>query len=123
MIHLRKETRTKMKKIDVKVRGVYEGIDIGQLYAVINGDNDIHVNGSITVKKEATDKQNIRIYANLLDKDEHILYVLSSYRSISLKKGSYKSFSMYCAKIERFLPMDELDCIEIYGVYNEKDCD
>lgn len=113
-----------MKRVDIRCR---ENVDmelfeLDQLYGVLNEEYDIHVNGSIKMNEQDYGNiKKVKVYANLCNKDGEILYVLNNYYNYSVYPGNYKSFSMYCSTIGRFFEADELDYVELYLSFNEKD--
>jgi hypothetical protein len=118
-----KDKTCKMKKIKVRCReGIPDSFMIDQMYGVLTEDNDIHVNGS--VEMVGTDYGNIKrikVYANLCNKDGAILYVLNGWKNFPVSKGAYNSFSLYCSTVGRFFDPEELDYVELYLTFNEKD--
>ena len=113
----------KMKQVEVRVReGISELFKIDQLYSVINKDFDIHVNGSIEmVGKEYPNLKRVKVYANLCNKDGSILYILNDWKNYPINVGDYHSFSLYCSSVGRFFDPSELEYVELYLSYNEKD--
>lgn len=118
-----KNKTNKMKKVKIRCReGIPEFFKIDQLYGVLTEDKDIHVNGSIEVLgKDYGNIKRIKVYANLCNKDGEILYVLDGWKKYPVREGIYNSFSLYCSTIGRFCETDELDYVELYLSYNEKD--
>ncbi len=118
-----KNKSNKMKKLKVHCReGIAESYKIGQLYGVLTEDNDIHVNGSVEmIGSDYGNVKRIKVYANLCNKDGEILYVLNGWKNYPVSKGAYNSFSLYCSTIGRFFNPDELDYVELYLTFNEKD--
>lgn len=118
-----KDKTYKMKKINVRCRDkISELFKIDQLYSVLTDDNDIHVNGSVEMIGSDYGKiKRIKVYANLCNKDGAILYVLNGWKNYPVSKGIYNSFSLYCSTIGRFFDPDELDYVELYLSFNEKD--
>ena len=60
------------------------------------------------------------MHANLCNKDGAILYVLNGWKNYLLGNGVYNSFSLYCSTIGRFFDPAELDYVELYLTFNEK---
>lgn len=118
-----KDKTYKMKKIKVCCRErISELFKIDQLYSVLTEDNDIHVNGSVEIiGSNYGNIKKIKVYANLCNKYGAILYVLNGWKNYPVSKGTYNSFSLYCSTIDRFFDPDELDYVELYLSFNEKD--
>lgn len=114
---------SKMQKVDVRYRDEPLGlIKIDQLYCVLNGDYDIHVNGSVEmIAKDYGNLKNVKVYANLCNKDGAILYVLNGWKNYPISTGRYNSFSLYCSTVCRFFDPSELEYVEIYLSFNEED--
>ena len=73
------------------------------------------------IGKEFGNIERVKVYANLCNKDGAILYVLNGWRNYSVSEGKYNSFSMYCSTIGRFFNPSELEYVELYLSFNEKD--
>jgi hypothetical protein len=116
-------TANKMKKVEVRCReGISELFKIDQLYCVLNGDYDIHVNGSIEMTgKGYGNLKKVKVYANLCNEDGAILYILNCWKNYPISEGFYNSFSLYCSTIGRFFDPSELEYVELYLSFNEKD--
>lgn len=116
------DTRNKMKKVDVHCRqGLSEFFKISQLYGVLNEEYDIHVNGSIEMIGKAYENiKKVKIYANLCNKDGAILYVLHDWENYLVSEGLYHSFSLFCCAVDRFFDPSELEYVELYLSFNEK---
>lgn len=118
-----KDKTCKMKKVKVHCReGISESFKIDQMYGVLTKNNDIRVNGS--VEMVGTDYGNIRrikVYGNMCNKKGEILYVLNGWKNFPVSKGAYNSFSLNCCAIGRFFDPEELDYVELYLAFNEKD--
>lgn len=113
----------RMKSIEICCRkGFSEGFQIAQLYAVLNKDYDIHVHGSIQMTgMEYGSKRRVKVYANLCNKQGAILYVLQCWKNYPIRSGNYFSFSLYCSTVNRFFNPADLDYVEIYLSFNERD--
>lgn len=120
---IKKDTLNKMKKVEVRCRDLSsELFKIDQLYGNLNEDYDIHVNGSIEmIGKDYGNLEKVKVYANLCNKDGAILYVLNGWRNYQVGEGVYSSFSMYCSTVCRFFDPIELEYVEIYLSFNERD--
>lgn len=118
-----KSETNKMKKVDVHCRkDISDLFKINQLYCVLNDDFDIRVNGSIEmVGKSYGNIKNVKIYANLCNKDGQILYVLNGWKNYPVNEGDYNSFSLYCSTVGRFFDPSELNYVELYLSFNEND--
>lgn len=111
-----------MKKVTVKCREIDDLLVIGQLYGTVNEENDIHVNGSVTITgNEYNGYGSVKMYVNLCNEDGVILYVISIYTNFKLMQNGYYSFSAYCADITRFVDMKELAYAEVYPIYDESE--
>lgn len=112
----------KMKRVEVRCRKIPELFKIDQLYGVLNEDYDIHVNGSIEMPgKDYGNLKKVKVYANLCNKDGAILYILNGWKNYQVCEGAYNSFSMYCSTVGRFFDPRELEYVEVYLSFNEKD--
>ena len=113
----------KMKQVEVRVRdGISESFKLDQLYGVVNEDFDIHVNGSIEmIDKEYPNLERVKVYANLCNKDGLILYILNNWNNYQINAGDYHSFSLYCSTVGRFFDSSELEYVELYLSFNEKE--
>ena len=50
-----------------------------------------------------------------------ILHVLNGWKNYLVDKGIYNSFSLYCSTVGRYFDPDELEYVELYLSFNEKD--
>lgn len=121
--NIKKDNIYKMKRVNVHCReGTSKLFNIGQLYGVLNKDYDIHINGSIEMTcKDYGNLKKVKVYANLCNAEGEILYVLNSWKNYQVKEDSYYSFSLYCSTVDRFFDPAELEYVEIYLSFNEKD--
>lgn len=110
-----------MKRLEAQSKyGQKTVCKIDQLYSAINSDNDIHVNGAITVlPRRIRQTRCVNVYANLCDKNGAILHILNTYRDFNLQDDAYYSFSMYCADVSRYFDIAELDHVEVYANYSD----
>lgn len=120
---MKKDNTYKMKRVNVHCRkGIPILFYINQLYAVLNKDYDIHVNGSIEMTgKDYGNLKTVKVYANLCNADGAILYILNSWKNYQVIEDAYYSFSLYCSTVDRFFVPDELEYVEIYLSFNERD--
>lgn len=103
-----------MRELEVKTRN-NDVVVFDQLYANINDNDDIHINGSISTKeRENSYRGKIRIYANLCNSDGKILYIFEAYRNFDISMDDYCSFSMYASSLSRFVEMDKTAYVELY---------
>lgn len=110
-----------MKKNKIRPRECKkEIIKLDQLYATINEEGDVKINGSMSVTIQDFQTYNeAKVYANLCNKDGAILYVCDAYKHFKLYEDAYYSFSMFCMNTKRFFDPDELAYIEVYTTFNE----
>ena len=112
-----------MRKIEAKSRETLPVLTMGQLYACINDEKDILVNGSITITdKEKEDVKSVTMHANICDKDGKILYVLDDCRNFKIMLNAYYSFSLYLADSSRFLNVEDLAYVELYATFGNANC-
>ena len=89
-------------------------IKVSQLCCYLDDENDIHINGSLTLEGKWAEDCVAAIKANLCDKDCNILYIVRDFSSINFKKIEYVTFSIYCANIARFFDAEKLHHVELY---------
>ena len=111
-----------MKKVEMKHKE-YPGIlEFNQLHTSINEENDIRINGSVDISEGIPSNiRNVRIFANLCNKEDKILYVLNEYNKVNVRDNNYFSFSISCCDISRFIDIMELDHIELYAMFNKEE--
>ena len=109
-----------MKKIEYRKKGVPDFLEAGQIFCVINKENDVNINGSITIMgNDYNDHETMKVYANLCNDAGEILLVMSNYNNYNLKKNNYYTFELFCADVSRFFEPAELAYAEIYIVFDE----
>lgn len=91
------------------------GVQVAQLNSYINEDNDIDIHGSLKLLSEEKFAQykDFQVKANLCDAENNILYTIGDYCERDLALG-YDVFRLFFAKIDRFVSVEELACIEIF---------
>ena len=113
---------SELKKITVKSKKYPGKLEFNQLYAVINEDNDIRINGSVDVTSGISSNiRTVSVYANLCNKENEILYVLNSYFTTNVKDNNYFSFSISCLDVSRFIDLTEFSYAELYVLINKDD--
>ncbi|MBQ4284452.1 MAG: hypothetical protein IJB96_11065 [Lachnospira sp.] len=96
------------------------GMSIGQLHLSINQDNDIKLNGSLVLVSRAEADKVYNIKVNLCNADGEILYILRGYDNITFSFMRYRTFTVGCLDVSRFINLYELDHVEIYPHIVEK---
>lgn len=89
-------------------------IKVNQLCCHLNDENDIHINGSLTLEGKWAEDCVVTIKANLCDKDGNIFYIVRDFSGINFKMTEYVTFSIYCANVARFFDVEKLHHVEIY---------
>lgn len=109
-----------MKKIEVRCRK-NEILKFDQLYATMDEEYDVHINGSIIVAtKDLKEYKTAKVYSNLCSGEGAILHVIENYKNYQLYEDSYYSYSMFGRDMSRFFDIDELAYIEVYATFNEE---
>lgn len=107
--------------IEVKCRENHSKmIEFNQMYASINDNNDVSVNGAVAVIGNAELFEVLQVYANVCNKDGAILYVLNAYKDFPLKGNDYFSFTASCSGIDRYLDIKDISFVEPYVVLYQK---
>ncbi len=99
------------------------GVEVNQLYASLNEEDDIHINGSVSNVGKGLKGNLLEIKANLCAENGEILYVLNTYSTMKFDLVRYDSFSMYCSSVSRFFDMDELHHVELYPRVKKEDAE
>lgn len=108
-----------MRISDIRLINIDENIfKVSQLYADINDEKDIHVNGSVSLIGDVGKITSIKIMANLCDAKGAILMNMNSYKSHKTEVSEYFVFNLYCADVSRYFDVNELEHIELYAEYN-----
>ena len=72
-----------MKKLDIKSKEYKGLVKFDQLYAVINDEDELRVNGSVTVSDKSENLGYCKIYVNICRSDGAILFVLKDYECMN----------------------------------------
>lgn len=94
-------------------------VEISDVSCWKNAENDIHIHGTVFVKKQPGKREKLVIKADLLDADGRVLYNLKDYSTESLC-SVFDSFSMYCASVDRFFDVNTMAAIRLYPVLYAK---
>lgn len=82
-------------------------------------ENDIHIHGTIFVKKKPGKGEKLVVKADLLDAEGRVLYNLKDYSAENLR-SAFDSFSMYCSSVNRFFDVHAIAAIRLYPVLYAK---
>ena len=105
-----------MKEFKVECRMKENHLDFGQLYAIVNDEGYVYVNGSVTVTdQEKVDFAYCTVNANICREDGAILQKLSCTEKFRLVPECYFSFSL--SRYKRFENPEDVAYVEVYLRY------
>ena len=121
VLEMETRERIKMKAVELITKDeLFKKVNIkhGQLCCYLNEENDIHINGSLTLEGKWSEDCVAMIKANLCDKEGNILYIVREFSCVNFKILEYVTFSIYCANITRFFDVQKLHHVELYPYIN-----
>lgn len=109
---------------DVKVRKEVNdkmNVEIGHLACYLNDKNDLYVLGAIIAKDGYKDKKGLDLVvkADIVDKDENILFTLKTWSNILLDYSGFDGFDLYYSTIQRVTNVEDLVGVRVYAVHKK----
>lgn len=90
-------------------------VEISGLCLSINKEDDITIRGTIEALDGYKDLDKcLQVNAVLYNKYGQVLYTLNSFSDMRLSTNVFSTFSLYCAKITRFIDLKQLHTINVY---------
>lgn len=96
-------------------------VEIRHLACYLTDKNDLYVLGAIIAKEGYKDKKGLDLVvkADIVDKDENILFTLKTWSNILLDYSGYDGFELrYCA-IERVIDVSAIAGVRVYAVHKK----
>lgn len=90
------------------------GVIVSEPNCCIHKENDIWIEGNVSINENKLGGRTFSVSANLCDEDNGILFDFREYPLISFKEKSTDFFILHCVDITRFFDIDLLHHIEIY---------